>query len=465
MSKNNKNIVYKFPPNNNNQKNKKKNKPKVVVKINEKQSIKKNSSQGNNPVLNVRVLPEGAFKGAKSMVRGPFNPRPINSTRILQKFIGDIIDPFSPNSIGCRVPDPYSFPTATYHVSANTVVGGALGGSYTFQSGQGTLLFMPNPVVSLFDISGSNTASQGAGFSSSSVYTTGLSQMLTGADPSLAATNLYAAADISVITTLASSYRVVSWGIRISNLQPEISATGRVIMAYVPMTDTVPNIENLKSAHGSGGSSFSSGPDGTSYLTQSLTGSTDLDTTEILNFNTAQECAVQDFLHGDAMISGRYINPSFWNFKSTVGLGNTNGTNAFEADDIVFAPGGGVYGDQSGFKDPTRMSGACGILVHYEGMPGTGPLFEVQTIYHLEVVPPLTTNSSQSIPVPSVNALEVTVGHSNIVEAAMNVTSNEASTMRWVDSGLSFLSDHKDSIYNTVSTVGEMAKWAGLFLA
>lgn len=40
---------------------------------------------------------------------------------------------------------------------------------------------------------------------------------------------------------------MVSWGIKISNLQPELTATGRIIISHVPIGDTVPAYTNLSS--------------------------------------------------------------------------------------------------------------------------------------------------------------------------------------------------------------------------
>jgi len=38
---------------------------------------------------------------------------------------------------------------------------------------------------------------------------------------------------------------VVSWGIKISNLQAELGATGRIIVSTIPLGDTVPAYQNL----------------------------------------------------------------------------------------------------------------------------------------------------------------------------------------------------------------------------
>jgi hypothetical protein len=56
---------------------------------------------------------------------------------------------------------------------------------------------------------------------------------------------LYGATSVTSLSNIFSSYRVVSWGIKISNLQPELSATGRIIISHVPIGDTVPSYNLL----------------------------------------------------------------------------------------------------------------------------------------------------------------------------------------------------------------------------
>jgi hypothetical protein len=147
---------------------------------------------------------------------------------VYTSFYRALSDPFHPNSLGCQVPDPFPFPTQTFHVHQTTILGassGTVGGA----------VFMPNPVFSMIDLlNANNLATHPTAVTSTpmTVYS-GINTNMAGC--------LYGAITSTSLNTVYSSYRVVSWGIKISNLQPELSATGRLMLAMVPIGDSVPS--------------------------------------------------------------------------------------------------------------------------------------------------------------------------------------------------------------------------------
>jgi len=138
------------------------------------------------------------------------------------RFARQLSCPFDPQTLGCQVPDPFSFPTQTYHLhQTNLITCGT--------ASAGSVVFLPNPFLSMLDLGGtvsgtpcvSQTSFSAFGASSGKQY-------------------VYASTAATSLNNLLSTFRVVSWGLKISNLQPELSATGRIIVSYFPIGDTVP---------------------------------------------------------------------------------------------------------------------------------------------------------------------------------------------------------------------------------
>lgn len=156
---------------------------------------------------------------------------------------------------------------------------------------------------------------------------------------------------------------------------------------------------------------------------------------------------MQDLLHGDLEIQGSYTNPIFFNFKQC-NEAVTYSTTAQQGDlhNINTATGTVL---STGMRDPTRMTGGAGIVMYYEGCPTTGPLFQVEYIYHLEGSP--TLGSSATTPVASVPAMSC-VGTTNIVEAAMASVAGVRG-QRWIDKGLSF-ANNANSIAKKMTGMG-----------
>lgn len=359
-------------------------------------------------------------------------------------FLRCLIDPFSPSSIGCTVPDPFPFPTVQHHLHQTTVIGPPGSSSVT----SGGVMFLPNPVLSMVDLqhlsalTGSNVSIQSTPFTPF------------GATATSAASCYYGATSQANLAALYSSYRVVSWGVKISNLQPDLTATGKLIIAYVPVGDTVPSYQDLLSA----------------VTANSCTPILNIDagtlnSSNILELPTAFEITVQDLLHGDVELSGMYTNSNFWAMKSTAQNGALS-TTVFTGDDVAINANGTTA--FTSYKDSTRSTGGCAIVCYYEGIPNPASslvnnVFQFETIYHLEGSPQIS-NTSKGIPIPS-SMPKADIGPMNAVEASMCVASKENNVVHWITKGATFLNDNKESIISGISTVATIAKYAALALA
>jgi hypothetical protein len=364
----------------------------------------------------------------ESKVKKTVNPTKSNKTvthksqyqekddKMSNNFYLALSDPFNPKSIGCTVPDPFPFPTEAYHLHQTTVMSG---GSFTTFGG----LFLPNPILSLIDTFG---ISRGGG-STVGIISTPFVQY----SANDYRYDLYGACSASSLSNIFSSYRVVSWGLKISNLQPELSATGRIIISHIPIGDTVPSYVDL--AGNVLSSNIFTSICGLNY-TQLLSSGT-------LELPTAIEITVQDLLHGDMEVSGMYTNSSFWNFKSTQTYG-VNGTQVI-GDEIVYTVSGGAV-NSGGFKDDTRSVGGCGINIYCEGFPANSLGIQVETIYHLEGSP-IISSGGNSIPVPS-NTQRLVIGSTTAVEKAMSKASSIDNVFEFISKGAGFLNNNKDLI-------------------
>jgi len=322
-------------------------------------------------------------------------------------------DPFAPSALGCKVPDPFPFPTQSYHLHQTTVLG--TGAS----NGTGGVMFLPCPNFSLIDTNHCNDVTQ------SSVISTGFTRFSTvTTNPNY---GLFASTGLTALAGVLESYRVVSWGIKISNLQPELSATGRIMIAMLPIGDTVPTWTDLSNP---------------ALLTTGLIPIVGvpmgvLDSASLLQLPTALEFT-GDLLHGDLEIAGMYTNASFWNFRvplasSTLLTGYTTG------DESSVNIGGAVT--SMGFKDSTRMIGGVGIAIYYEGIPLSTSAFQVESIYHLEGTPAITLNSAIA-PVPS-NVCKPFAGSSQDVERGMTAVNSVEKVIKYIDRGANFLNKNK----------------------
>lgn len=325
--------------------------------------------------------------------------------------------PFSPSSQGARVPDPYGFPTATYHLHGTTVCSNA----------SGCVAFFPNPVFSMVALSGTVTSSM-------SQYTN--------------STFVYGASTTANLFAVLSDFRVVSWGIKISNLQPELSATGRFIIAQIPCTDTIPPGAIL----GSQATTVDNLSTTTLGAAASVVGSAAL-----LALPSAIELAAQDVLHGDLEIAGQYTSAQFFSFKQSEDTAAYN-TNARLVDAFEYNSSTGAIVVGS-LKDPSRCVGGASTVIYWEGC-GATPCFQVEYVYHLEGSPQLSS-STKITPVASVPP-QACVGTTTAVEAGMSATTGNKA-FNWIDKGLDFI-NNADATVRNVTGQG-LTGWAASIMA
>lgn len=387
----------------------------IPTKISNK--IKNNSDHNGRSkplVVKPKVKVVKIVKQLPALVRAKTMIEPLAS-----KYGKILKNPFAPEAMGCRCPDSYSFPTATYHLHGTTVLTSAAAGSY---GGQLAAMFTPNPLLSMVDLLYDKSS-----YATSCVSTTSC--------VSAGATSLaYGATTQTQLNSVLSTSRVVSWGIKISNLQPELAAAGKVFIALVPTLTNIPSVQLLASVFPSTGS-----------LPQLICGlqTSALATGALEEQPTSNQMVVQDLLHGDVMIAGSYTNPDFFTLRSVAGsevysIGTGMGTQIVSSGTNVLAQGD---------SDQCNMMGGVAIVLYAEGLPMNSPCFDIEYIYHLEGTPTVTTVSGS---LANGAAPTTMLGTRNIVESAMNMVAGNNS-VSWIDKGLSFAN-------NAAQTIGRMVK-------
>jgi len=291
-----------------------------------------------------------------------------------ESFAHALADPFSIEARGARVPDLYAFPTNTFRLQTSVLLGA---GSQT----EFGAVFLPNPYVSVIDTGVAATGTPSiTGLGGLQRYSSGASS--------------FAAMTIPVLfAPLATEFRVVGGGIKIRNLLPELTATGRVYIAVLPLSNGgVPNYNLLSTIGGLTTANYNN-----------ITARMGLPTIESLRSASLQlQPLSKDYTVGQIVgdeeieIDFSIYHPDFFRFKPTrVENAEYNGT-VREADDVAFTIATGVpIALASGNKEAVQSDGGSAIVVWFEGIPATPSApFEIDMCLHLECVPLVATGGT-----------------------------------------------------------------------
>lgn len=313
-----------------------------------------------------------------------------------ESFKASLIDPFSIDARGARVPDLYSFPTATYRLQTSMLVGTGL-------SSFG-LTLLPSPYLTVIDNS----------------LTSGLAACVTGPGgmrPFSGALGYYAFTTPAQMTSIAQNFRVVGGGIKIRNLIPELTATGRVYVAVLPVADGgLPNYQACENAV------FTT----TSY--QSVARNMGIPfASQLLSPSLQMYPMSHDYTVGQMVgahevdVNFSIFHPNFFKFKpANIASSNFDGV-LREADDVFWTSATGVVNTAtSGNKEGMQSDGGGAIVIFCDGFPvTTSAPIEIDVCLHLETTPAVTANSitgNQGIVPESDNPPRSAVGSSAMVE-------------------------------------------------
>jgi hypothetical protein len=323
-------------------------------------------------------------------------------------FAAELANPFGIKSIGAKVPDLFSFPTSPYHfrgsITLRATSGGITGGA-----------FLPNPLTSFIDTL------------SDCYNTTGMSAS------SMAQLNtqpLYGATNFGNLTPLLQDYRVSSWGIRISNLQPALTATGRLYIGVIPST----GLPFSPSIFSTTGSNLGSG--NISNFLLGVNASSWVGTADILDLTVAQEVTVSDMASGIISVAPPPINTTFYDFKSLNNQAFVGGFTVFNEGLATTGTTGNVINEQFMVNGVGPLDGGCSIVLYADGLPANAAAFEIEYIYHIEGAPMVTSTSYA----PVASSPPSRIGTTETVERTLAVY-NPPKSITYLDQAAATLGD------------------------
>lgn len=334
----------------------------------------------------------------------------------VQRFCEAMVNPFAPTAKGAKVPDVYAFPTNTYAIQTSVLLGGAVG---TTSFG---LIALANPFCTLIDTGALSTLLPTTVSSPGGMFNVG--------GGGVGAQAFWGLTTPGKMGGVASAFRFVSGGVRLRNLQPEMTATGRIYIACVPLANGgLPTYTLLNNRN----------PTAAGY--SAIIGNMGLSSPAILASAAIQEYPLsKDYTVGSLVGTGeievdfQVFHPNAFNFKSP---SNSNAYNATlsEGDDAVFVAATGQVDPVTSDKESNQCDGTAAIIIWCEGFPasaGNAPL-EMDLIMHFETTPlqgPQTTASSAGIvPVPTAMPT-VCHGSTAAVEAAIAVANTPERIIR-----------------------------------
>lgn len=309
--------------------------------------------------------------------KSDFSNRRRRASPNTSSFASALRDPFDPKAIGCRIPDEYSYPTATYHhLSSVTLT--------TSASGNCSVLFLPAPLLSMVRGTGTVTATQMVPFSSSA--------------------SAYRAVNPAALSNNLENFRVVSWGIRIRNLQAPGTATGMIEVAQTPALGHIPGYKTLEYQN----VTFD-------YLVPLITGTVTSsgDLASLLAYPESDEYAVQELMANDLLFVGKVCSSEWTTFRNpdtsnalAATLDNVDAGNVTTATGLV---------TQSSPSDPTQSQGRTAVCIRLRGFPASINVLDVEYIAHYEGTPSLNFQ-------PSISAGSAIISVSNPTEVRDEIT-------------------------------------------
>lgn len=299
------------------------------------------------------------YNGPRRQATKKFKPsrsQPISSNHVMFQLAR--LSPFNTRAMGARVPGLYAMPTQAFHMKGTVTIQSSTNGKFC-------IAFLPHPFLSMIRDSGTLT-------------TDGMSVYTNSPDLYSSVTTMY--------STAYSSQRLVGGGIRIKNVQAELSAVGNLTVGEFPAQ--TPNFGlNCVVTYGVDATNAESEVLGEATVSNIFGG--------LLSRPGSQLFRVSEILRNDVDANFRAMGPSSTDFfatKSSTSFSATRTIGSVIA--TTAAPTTIVDRDDVSFF---KMNGWNAIVIQGTGFPVSTNVLEIEYIYHLEGVPIPTTNAAINI--------------------------------------------------------------------
>jgi len=268
-------------------------------------------------------------------------------------------DPFSAGSQGARVPDMYSVPTTTRHITRSFTVS-------TNASGEADLVVLPSAFHHAISTRGSLVG--------------GVNWVT--ADGASQAASLQTTPPASLSSQLVN-YRIVGYGVKVFGVSSMTTTQGKVLMATVPVSSWV----NDKNAAVGGIASTSNNSLASRGNTLSAYGvpvaSSVVDISSLPNLSNSMETSMVRITENPVTVIPKVSSPEAFNFRqsadSSIGFAINNQTSASYV--------------QSGDASYLRVGGHEAVVIAASGCVASTNVLQVEVIYHIEGMP-MQSNTS-----------------------------------------------------------------------
>jgi hypothetical protein len=301
--------------------------------------------------------------------RGPVLPR---ASKIMSNYKSMIMDPFKPSSNGCRLPDPWSFPTETYKLQSFSTLTSVASGSTL-----GSICFLPHPNISIFDYS---------------LFVNGTSQVTYSNYSQIASNGIASLSTPTLMAGALNTWRVVGGGIKVCCTMPESVRTGRIYFVPYPLAQ-LPGYNALSST------TFST----TSLALAQLTGGYAAVGSAILEIPGAFVVTCNELADREIVLRFKPHSEQVCSFKDAkAGVSQVYASGYSESTEIIYGTAGAVTGNECDTAANYDCSGWNGWMVVYEGFPNSNSCLLFEQVLHLEGTPIVSAlSSSGATPLPT----------------------------------------------------------------
>jgi hypothetical protein len=305
---------------------------------------KKDKKQPQSKVKPAQLI--SAPKARRVNVIGQYNP----DQGAAEQFRTALTSPFDPSAIGARIPDEFSFPTETAHVTCPITVTTDANGDFDFA-------MFPHPVWSF--LCGMGTTSGGSAASSS---------LIAGSVP--ASTTYGSALTLSTLAGRYGNYRVVGYGLRLKNLESYNNVTGKLYVAQQPSPLMLASAITT-GATKAGLYGYNDVPyDGTAGIP-----------TSIITLPMAQEFAMPEvMMQGNLEVHGRITGSAYTQWRETANSGSGPDLTVNDTTEVLEALG--------------TSGGWSTILLRGTGLKASDASLSIELIYHLEGTPAISSSTT-----------------------------------------------------------------------
>lgn len=317
----------------------------------------------------------------------------------VKSYMTSRMHPFHPDALGVRCPDPYRMPTVAYHLNTTLTISSDANGNFA-------LVLLPSPLLSVID----------PGWAGVGAATTAMTTATNAGGMNNYGNGMFGLSNRSLLQGLGPSYRVVSWGYCINNIQAQMTGIGTTYMCIQPCTQFGLDLGILQS------------------VVLNATGLTNIMNNYGITTNTltpanqgmplSATINTNDLFNEDYYITPPiYDQAAFYQFKDTYYVGALNATQAMSTQLAYTVSTGALVGGGSSVSG--NCSGGCSVSMFGTGYPASTKVIEVNIIMHLELTPNTSSQTTSTGIVPTAVAMSSTsIGTTQLVESINNMATS-----------------------------------------